>query len=549
MKNLYIKSVFALLLVLGTSNAAFCSVLTDTIKSIPFNEDWASSSFTTNSWTFPDGQGNWYMLTSSGLPAPCAKFMGIPPLTNYTGILESPWFDATQLTCDYIYLDFDLRLEAVQYTQTEKIRVEIEMGTNLDTMCTVNNSDMFILNCEAGIWQHFHLNLLSVVKSLFKVRFIAFGENSAHISGWSVDNIAVTSKCKPPRKFLIEESGQCGIGSCTAVLTWSPPVCGKNSANIQFIYDDGSAEEGYAYWPGQSGSYGNKFKLSPVYSGYLNSADLWFFYNPDHGSDMLTVDIYDSTRTLIGSSDPFAVPDSNWVTVDLNNIPFTGTFYAMVTWNNVAAVTNWLGYDNNGPNSYMFYDYRLAGNNWVTPANYSSCEDGIFLIRVTADVLSKKKQSEAPDSTVILGYNIFKADTSASSAFVKVNSAPVTDTSYTDILDCMASYYITTVFTTCESDPSAIFSAGCNTVGINISKFSGNLKIDPNPASEYISISSDFPINTIKITDLFGREQLNINHIDNKEIRINLSGLADGIYLLIAKTRSGQTVQKVIVQH
>jgi hypothetical protein len=246
---------------------------------------------------------------------------------------------------------------------------------------------------------------------------------------------------------------------------------------------------------------------------------------------------------------PFVVPDSNWVTVDLDNVPFTGTFYAMVKWDYTAVGTNYLGYDNNGPHSSDYNDFLLMNNSWITPANPSGCEDGIFLIRVTATVLSKKKQADAVDSTVLLGFNIYKADIAANSAFVKVNSAPVTDTSYTDILDCMASYYITTVFTTCESDPSAILSAGCNTVGINISKFSGNLKIDPNPASEYISISSDFPINAIKIMDLFGREQLNFNNIDNKEIRINLSGLADGIYLLIAQTRSGQAVQKVIVQH
>ena len=311
MKTIFIKTAVVLFISFVAISPVYCITPTDTIKSIPFYENWSSASFSTNGWTFPGGQLNWFMLTTGGLPSPCAKFMGIPWLTNYSGVLESPWIDAQQLTCDYIYVDFDLRMEAVQYTETEKFRMEVEIGNNVDTLCATNNNDMFILNCEAGIWQHFHLNLFTVVKSLFKLRFIAYGQNSQYISGWSLDNIAVTSKCKPPRKFSIEETGQCGGASCSAHLTWSPPVCGKNSTLMQFVYDDGSAEEGYAFWPGQNASYGNRFVLSQAYWGYIISADLWFWYNPAHGDDMLTVDIYDSTRALIGSSDPFAVPDSN----------------------------------------------------------------------------------------------------------------------------------------------------------------------------------------------------------------------------------------------
>ena len=99
-----------------------------------------------------------------------------------------------------------------------------------------------------------------------------------------------------------------------------------------------------------------------------------------------------------------------------------------------------------------------------------------------------------------------------------------------------------------ESDSTLHLHASCPT-GVPGKQGIHVIKIEPNPASDKIDISSDYLISSIGITDLFGREQLNFNNIDNKEIRINLSGLADGIYLLIAQNRSGQAVQKVIVHH
>ena len=196
-----------------------------------------------------------------------------------------------------------------------------------------------------------------------------------------------------------------------------------------------------------------------------------------------------------------------------------------------------------------YNDFIHSGNDWETPANPSGCEDGIFLIRVTASISSKKKQAEVPDSTVILGYNIYRADTAADSQFVKINTAPVTDTSYTDVLDCMASYYITTVFTTCESDPSAILTTGCGLVGMNELKKADDLVIDPNPANGYVDISSVRPITALRLTDLFGQLQFSMNNIWDTKVRIDLSDFKNGMYLLMIDNQQGSSVRKIILNH
>ncbi|MCX6249535.1 MAG: T9SS type A sorting domain-containing protein [Bacteroidetes bacterium] len=547
MKTIYTKLLFIVILFLTYSSSLIFAFPSDTIKSIPFTENWGSGSFSTNNWTFPDGQSNWFLATTSGLPAPCARFMGIPWLTNYSFSLLSPWFDATQLTCDYVYLDFDLRVDKIQETGNEKFRAEVDLPSSSEMLLATNNSYEF--NCEAGYWHHYHINLAKAIKTLFRLRFIAYGENSANISGWYIDNIMVTSKQKPPRNFSIGENGQCGVSSCTALLTWSPPKCGVNAQTIEFIYDDGHAEEGAAGWSGSDCSFGNKFELSPGNTGFLVSFSAWFFKNPNQtGDDMLTVDVYDSTRVLIGSSEWFK-PDTGWITVQASNIPFEGTFYAMIRWENIQGITNWLGYDINGPYSSNYWDYWLMGSSWTTPANLSGCEDGIFLLRATAIVPAKKKQSMEPDSTVILGYNIYKADGYENDNFIRINNSPVPDTTYSDYIDCMARYYVTTVFTSGESDPSAKLQAGCNAVGIHSAPDPVTVIIDPNPAFAKVEVSSNYIINEIKITDLFGKLLQTVGNLTDKKITLDVSGLTNGIYMVNLRTFKGVNVTKLIVLH
>jgi len=123
MKNIYIFITISLVSLFPFSPHAYASSLSDTIKSIPFTENWDSQTFDTNNWSFPNSQGNWTILVNEGDSAPCAAFTGLPSKSNYAYTLQSPWFDATGLICDSIYLEFDLKLESLSNTAKEELEV------------------------------------------------------------------------------------------------------------------------------------------------------------------------------------------------------------------------------------------------------------------------------------------------------------------------------------------------------------------------------------------------------------------------------------------
>jgi hypothetical protein len=539
MKNIY--RLFTCIFLMLLTGSVSASVSTDTTKPIPFYENWNSGLFSTNNWSFPYMQGNWTITTRSGDTSLNAEFTGQPFQTNYINELRSEWLDATQLTCDYINLDFDMRSQATNLTGTEHLRVVIEMDTVADTLSTFSN------NISNQGWKHHSLGLYMASARLFRIKFIAYGPNSANLIAWSLDNIAVTRKCKPPRALVIQNTGQCGFSSCQVRLSWTAPVCSGNSGIISFVYDDGTAENGMALMPGYLGWFGNKFPLSPDQHGCLSSFDLWFWYNPARGNDMLTIDVFDMNLTLLGSSAPFQVPDSNWVTVNVNDIWFQGPFYAMVKWDHVSALTNWLGLDSDGPyqgmNLSMYYD----GTYMITVGSMNCGDAGNFMERAHATLDYKKKKSPL-DTTLMLGYNIYKTENIGNTDYVKINNSPVTDTIYTDTIDCAASYYVTTQYNNCESDPTFIQTASCSLV-IPEKSTPVMIKIDPNPASGFTEISSDFLINIIMITDHYGRQVKEVDNAGQNKIRLDLSDLKNGMYILSTQTAGGDAVQKIIIQH
>lgn len=536
MKKLY--SLFIVIAVIWQSSPVSATVSTDSTISIPFLENWESGSFTTNGWTFPYMQGNWTITTGSGDSSQNAKFTGQSSQTNYINELRSLWLDATQLTCDYIYLDFDMRLQSVNMTGTECLRIVLEFDTEADTLGTFTN------NSIGPGWNHYSFELYNASKKLFRIKFLAYGQNSANIIAWSVDNIAVTYKCKPPHAINIYYSGSCGSSSCEVTLSWISPVC---SGETSFIYDDGTAENGVAMYPGWVAWLGNKFPVSPDYEGFLTSFDIWFWTNPVHGNDMLTLDVFDMNMTLLGSSAPFIPPDSAWITVNVNNIWFQGPFYAMVKWNDVNAQTNYLGFDEDGL-GYFYYELAMMYDGTGPPMPIENCSlFSVFLLRANANITDKKKKTPL-DTTIFVGYNIYKAEGFGNTDFLKINNAPFEGTAFTDTIDCMATYYVTVLYNNCESDSSIHKTASCS-LGVPETSKPFQLKIEPNPASGKVDILSVDLIKSIRITDLSGREQLAINNVGNKKLRIDLTDIKNGMYLLLVQTSLRQAVEKVIVQH
>ena len=67
------------------------------------------------------------------------------------------------------------------------------------------------------------------------------------------------------------------------------------------------------------------------------------------------------------------------------------------------------------------------------------------------------------------------------------------------------------------------------------------IRIYPNPAKDFIIISSDEKLKSAAIYDNLGR----LIKMENSD-KLDISGLAKGSYLIKIKTKSGETIQKLI---
>lgn len=171
-----------------------------------------------------------------------------------------------------------------------------------------------------------------------------------------------------------------------AVITWDAPIGYETK---KYILDDGVFETG---WRNSNVTltawFGTKFVVAE--SGELTSIDLYGL-EPQQGrvsERTLTVEIFDENRQLLGASKPFLLPGYDWVNVPLDNIPYSGTFYAMVKWTaNEEGETNYLGFDQDGPNANEGTDWYCDSNiGWSSIYAMSEGLRGTFMIRVNADV-------------------------------------------------------------------------------------------------------------------------------------------------------------------
>ncbi|MBK6348269.1 MAG: hypothetical protein IPF68_20465 [Bacteroidales bacterium] len=144
------------------------------------------------------------------------------------------------------------------------------------------------------------------------------------------------------------------------LLTWQPPM--GSGVLLEYILDDNSAENGWSINPGYDSWLGNEFPVTD--QGVLKQAKLYFQTNPSGSTQELTIDVFDNTHQWLGTSASFIPVQDDWQSVDLPDIPFYGTIYAMVHWNMTAGNTHYLGSDENGPNAAGNYGWYFDGAAW-----------------------------------------------------------------------------------------------------------------------------------------------------------------------------------------
>ena len=183
-------------------------------------------------------------------------------------------------------------------------------------------------------------------------------------------------------------------------VTWDAPILGTATS---YILDDDSPENGININPNANNWMGNIFTVED--SGLLTSIDLWGF-GRDAGHEptrKLTIEIFDESQQLIGTSDPFVIPFNDWINIPLNDIPYSGTFYVMVKWPNQPGYTNYLGFDQNGPNSSLDYSMFSADGQYIYSLYQASGGQytGVFMVRANV-LLGTKAATYSHETTPLI---------------------------------------------------------------------------------------------------------------------------------------------------
>ncbi len=536
---------------------------------IPWIEDWASTTFSFNSWSFEPNQGHWRISNSVGNAVPAAEFNWATPETDYSYALESPALTASVFDCSKIWIDFDLKLEDRNATGNEKLKVEVFYSGTWRKIAEYKNEGSFT-------WSNKHIEVSATAGKALRVRFIAYGENSADMIAWYVDNVKVYPEPKPATDLVLNPD-MVNATTYNNILNWNAPDCSTGSPQ-QFILDNNTFENGWSLNPGYEGWFGNEFNTT--LSGTISSIDLYFQANPNAGSEELTVDILDSDKNLIGTSSPFVPVGDNWVNVAVSDLPFDGTFYAMVHWNNLAGYSHYLGADEDGPN--LDKGWYNDGSTWshMSAYGYNDC---VYGVRINAIADGGKKTIVAGETAAtplvggsqagvlainhsgrmtvagatvnftellgnrgVVGYNVYQDG-------VLVTPTPITATTFTHVVNAPFANHCYTVkavhaaFENATMESVATAEACADPTGITPATAEG-IKVYPNPASSFVNVVTISETRQIILVNYLGQVVRKMTVSGAETLKLDVSAYESGIYFIKFIAQDGsESVERITV--
>jgi hypothetical protein len=321
--------------------------------------------------------------------------------------------------------------------------------------------------------------------------------------------------------------------------------------------------------------------------------------NPTGAPFNMQVDVYSAAHVLLGSSANFQMPSDDWVTVTAPDIPFSGPFFAMVKFDNNPTATNYFGWDNTGPNSAQDLGwYRDAAGVWAKLSTFGlGIGTGCFIIQAQALVGADKKEvtivpgaqitpgatvpanhlsktirnvdthfsgvmgieTDAADSSVLNGYNVYRTESTGVAPYAKLNASPVTATTYVDtyptsINSGIYKYYVTSLYKNSATN-SLLCEPSSDTITI-IYPFTGmneltggQIMVYPNPATEIVNIKSDFTITGVDVLNFIGQTVYISSNVDAKTARLNVTTFKAGVYFVKVSTTEGIRTVKITVTH
>ncbi|MEG0696384.1 MAG: T9SS type A sorting domain-containing protein, partial [Algoriella sp.] len=87
-----------------------------------------------------------------------------------------------------------------------------------------------------------------------------------------------------------------------------------------------------------------------------------------------------------------------------------------------------------------------------------------------------------------------------------------------------------------------------NTEDLNVNNNLKSLQLYPNPADNIVNIKSLSNLQTLTVIDFTGRVLKEQKNINQKDVKLNISGIPKGIYIIHVKTEQESVSKKLIVK-
>jgi hypothetical protein len=497
---------------------------------LPFLEDWSSGDFTENHWI--TNSGNWTVKSDEGNPGPAAVFSGMPVQQNYEIPLESYAFRGDLLHVGSGWISFDIKLLSNNNTGNEKLMLQ-RWNWNDEIW---QNWEYYSNQSGSFSWSNKIVPLYSNSGSgpIFKIRFLAIGLNSADISSWSIDNIHIYRTCHNVADLYVNENWDYNE------LYWSPPT----GCWDQWIHWDDGINSGNSIGTGSAVEFDVAARWTPTqlsdYQG-LPVSHIKFF--PAEVSASYNVRIWsgDSIVNLVFDQ-PISDPQiGEWNDITLSppvEIDYTKDLYVGY---HIKATTGYPAGVDDGPAIEGFGNMMHWEGVWRTLLEINPDLDYNWNIECLLGT---------PPEYPVRYFNIYR-ETNFEGGFQFIDNVydePIYKDSNIYLPDFYC-YKVTMVWSksgdTCESVAS---NEACEIWSLNTDEPGQDhlIKIYPNPSKDWLNIEADEVINHIRFYSLLG-ELILESEINQPVYRLDVSGLPDMIYYLVAETDKRQITEKIVV--
>ena len=524
-----------------------------------------------NAWT-SDG-ANWSVNGQMGNPAPSAEFTWDPIQTEYALGLESYPLCAVGMTEGKIWLDYDVKLDAVQPTGEEFLQVQL---WNWDSQMWSTVAEYSNVDGSFG-WMNEHLNIRSqAMDNVFKVRFYAMGMNSINILSWFVDNIHIYRTCDGPTNLTVDAIATTETGM---LLNWEGPDLGLVD---EWIHWDDGVNAGNSIGTGSAVEFDVAARWEPAQiAEYEGSSVTEIAFFPMEAAATYNV------RVWIGAG------AANLVADQPVNAPIIGS------WNYITLATPvpvditqelWVGYYVNAETGYPAgcdegpavdgYGNMMNFGGWQTLLEINPELDynwniAAHLVTVTGVTMPLAKSVEpygntpatftsnptivsvnqvfAPGngSREFMGYNIYRSVEGGD--YELLDFTPETTYLDADASPVIGGLYCYMVSAVWESETDQCESAFTNeecaiwTSITDPNAGSNSFSLYPNPANDHVFITTSGELQRVTVYNALG--QLVVDEITTgKQYELPTASYTIGVYMVRVETSEGVTTKTLTIQ-